>query len=91
MTGSLRSVSPIITPGKCLVDGRLVSIWEMLSLIWGDVYRLLGRHYAGPQDDGAIIAKLRELEIAPKWIDDEGAEVKAGVYSWDALSPEWPA
>src|SRR5690606_39664192 len=36
-------VSPIITPWKCKEDGKVVSTWEQLSLIWADVYRLLGR------------------------------------------------
>lgn len=83
-------VSPIITPWKCKVDGKVVSTWEQLLLIWADVYRLLGRQYEGPQDDRLIISRLRELGIAPAWLD-ESAEVKAGVYGWAALSPEWPA
>jgi len=84
-------VSPIVTPGKCKVDGKVVSTWEQLSLIWADVCRLLGRQYEGPQDDRLIISRLQELGIAPRWIDDEGTEIKAGVYGWSALSPEWPA
>ena len=90
MIGSPVSVSPVITPGKCLVDGRLVSTWEMLSLIWADVYRLLERQYDGPQDDRLIISRLQELGIAPAWLDDEGVEVMADVYGWTATSPEWP-
>lgn len=75
---------------KSKVDDKVVATWETLLMIWADVHRLLGRPYDGPQDDPLIIPRLKGLGVAPAWLDDEGVEVRAGVYGWEAVSPEWP-
>lgn len=84
-------VPRVIVPWTSKVDGKVVSTWETMAISWADVHRLLGRRYDGPQDDPLIISRLQELGIAPAWLDDADTEIKATVYCWEAVSPEWPA
>lgn len=91
-TNAMCDVVPhVITPWMFKIDDKVFSTWETFTMIWADVHRLLGRRYEGPQDDPLIISRLKELGIAPEWLDDEETRIRTDVYGWEAISPEWPA